>query len=48
MSPRAMTGHTGFREQFKKNHGEISYIKHIGENNSACLAYFLKKLSIYL
>ena len=47
MAPRAMTGHTGFREQIKKYNGQISYLKHIGENNAACLA-FLKKLRIYL
>ena len=48
MSPGAMTGHTGFREPFKKNYGQISYIKHVGENNAACLACFQKKLRIYL
>ena len=37
MAPSSMTGHTAFREQNIKYHGQIKYIKHIGEN-IACLA----------
>ena len=39
-----MTGHTGFREQIKKKkkHGQISYKKHIEENNDL-LSLFFKK-----
>ena len=37
MAPSSMTGHTALREQNIKYHGQITYIKHIGEN-IACLA----------
>ena len=42
MAPGGVTGHTGFREQILKNRGQISYIKHIAENNGL-LSLFLKK-----
>ena len=43
MAPRGMTGHSGLREQIKKKkHGQISYKKHIEENNGL-LSLFFKK-----
>ena len=47
MAPRGMTGHTGFIEKIKKKkkkkkHGQISYKKHIEENNGL-LSLFFKK-----
>ena len=42
MAPRGMTGHTGFREQIKKKKRQISYKKHIEENNGL-LSLFFKK-----
>ena len=44
MAPRAMTGHTGFREQIKKYHGQISYVKHIGKNNGLLSLFYKKSL----
>ena len=49
MAPRGMTGHSSLREQIKKKkHGQISYKKHIEENNGLLSLFFKKAQDLSL